>query len=143
MTVIFHASRPGDFPEWTVEVTIRHKGGDLYEVEKREKTPADPEGRVVMGEPSEFTVIGGVARWVSSGNILMMSTVQDFDIDKVPSFVKSVHEAAYAADTAAFIKAYREAQPARASDEELYEMRANHAPGTVLVDVVSGRRTIV
>jgi hypothetical protein len=141
MTTVYHDNRPGDFTGWTVERTIRHKGGDLYEAEKREITPSSPEGRIVMGAPAEFTLRGGVVRWVSNGSILMADVVRDFAIDQVPGFVKSVHEAAYAAHCDEFMRAYASSQPSRPSDEELYEMRANHPPGTVLVDVISGRRT--
>jgi hypothetical protein len=46
-------------------------------------------------------------------------------------------------ESAKFLRAYREAQPAEPSAEEMFEMRAAFGAGATVVDVLSGRRTIL
>jgi hypothetical protein len=46
-------------------------------------------------------------------------------------------------DDAAFIARYRESGADVMSGEELAEARAEHGPGTVLVNVLTGRRTVL
>lgn len=119
------------------ELSIHQLGDNLFEVRVTEHCPVRPPW---VREPSAFTLIDGVARWVSNGSILMMDVVRDNRIDRVPGFVESLHVSAYGDHLSSFLKAYRSMDPGM-SDEELSEARAAHGPGVVLVNVVTGRRT--
>jgi hypothetical protein len=44
-------------------------------------------------------------------------------------------------DSEAFMREYRETQPAEASAEEMFEMRAAFGEGVTVIDALSGRRT--
>ena len=138
MSVIVHDERPGHVPTWTIVRTIRHLGGDRYEATMLEKTPANPDGRIVGGEPSVFTLREGVARWESTNRILMEDVVRDYGVDKVPGFVKDAHMAAYNVELDALLASYRKADP-KPSVEIMAEARANGA--RTLVNVLTGRRT--
>lgn len=116
-------------------VEIHQTGSALYEIRITEYSPVREPW---VQEPTEFTLIDGVARWVSVDRVLMSDTVRDNRIDKLPNFVKSVHEAAYARELDAVLTAYRAADPE--PDEEI-KAEARAAGTKVLVNVLTGRRT--
>lgn len=114
---------------------IHQTGPTLYEVRITEYYPVrEPWVR----EPSEFTLIDGVARWTSNNSVLRDDVIRDNRIDKLSNFVKSVHEATYARELDAFLTAYCAADPE--PDEEI-KAEARAAGTKVLVNVVTGRRT--
>lgn len=142
MTVVFHDKKPGHVPTWTIERTIRHIEGNLYETEVKEITPAFPEGRIKCGAAQRFTLSGGVACWASNDRILMPDVVREHGIDQLPNFVKGVHEAAYGAHLTHALEEYRKVQEKNPpSEEERHEMRAAFGPGRTVVNILTGRRT--
>ena len=93
---------------------------------------------------SEATVAAnGVVRWNSNGqvppaDVLAVWAEQGFTFDRAAS------TAAREADTAKFVAEYRRREARRVvSAEERAEMRAAFGPGTVVVNVITGRRTRV
>jgi hypothetical protein len=81
---------------------------------------------------------GGELVWVSNDRPVPLDAFRD-------AFMSPPANQATAIDksNAAFFKKYRESQSDKMSEEDLFEARANHAPGTVLVNVVTGRETVL
>jgi hypothetical protein len=78
----------------------------------------------------------GIWRWESNGSIPPKDVLRDnLDGDEL-----AANLAAYDAELAVFLAAYRAAQPAEPDAEQLYEMRAAFGPGVEVVDVITGRR---
>lgn len=79
----------------------------------------------------------GVWYWRSNDSVIMLDVCRHHGIPYDPA----KQEAARDAYVSASLSEYR-ANQGPASAEELYEMRANFGPGKVVVDVVTGRRTV-
>jgi hypothetical protein len=91
---------------------------------------------------SEAKVDGdGVVRWMSNGAVPPEDILESWASLGLPfDIVQS--KAARKRDLAFILADYRKAQKGRKpSAEEMFEMRANFEPGTVVVDVITGRRT--
>lgn len=85
------------------------------------------------------TYTDGVMRWTDSGNVppkdyVALASHMGFPVDVAKT------TATRDSERRAFIEAYR-AQDPQMSAEELAEARANHPPGTELINVVTGRVT--
>lgn len=86
-------------------------------------------------------VSGGVARWITSGQVLFADTVALLiALGLGDGIDPALTEQTRGAETEAFLAAYRAAQPAQPSGEELAEMRAAFGPGETVVDVITGRK---
>ena len=81
----------------------------------------------------------GIVRWKSNGRVPPKDVVALWDHLQCTVDVDAC-DAAREEETKAFLKRYRESQPAEPTDEERFEARAAHGPGVELVDVFSGRR---
>jgi hypothetical protein len=85
----------------------------------------------------------GVVRWNSNNSVPFDDMLEDWASRLgITSFNMEASRAAREKDNAKFFAEYRKAQRGRKpSAEEMFEMRANFEPGTVVVDVITGRRT--
>jgi hypothetical protein len=71
-------------------------------------------------------------------------TIKEYFIDQVPSFNFKATEAKRTEQTNKVCADYRrKMRNVKPSAEEMFEMRANFAPGTTLVNVITGRKTRV
>lgn len=90
---------------------------------------------------TESRIEDGVLRWNSNDRVpfddaIRLAISLGMPVDRIKS------AAVRDAENAKFIAEYKAAQAGiKASAEELAEMRANFEPGTVLVNVLTGRRT--
>ncbi len=77
----------------------------------------------------------GVLRWRSSGNLVPLDVFEEARIEPPRAQAGALRRAA-----AKTVSQYRRQRRQRGySDEELFEMAANFAPGTEVVDVLSGQ----
>ena len=137
MKFLTRHERPGHHPGWLTVNTIYRIDATTFTVNREDITPRES-NPVPIGH--DFTLVGGVLRWVSNGQIIPRDIVRDFDLHHTPGFDRDAHDRAYGAHLDAFLAEYRANQPASHSDEERVEARAAHDPGVTLVDVVTGRR---
>ena len=85
---------------------------------------------------------GDVVRWNSNDRVPFDDMLFDFvTIGAISEDARAYSNTVREAETGAFIEEYRRKQPAKPSEEQLHEMRANHEPGAVIVDIISGRKT--
>ena len=93
-------------------------------------------------EDGAYVDAQGIMRWRSNESVppadCLMAAL-DMGLITLPQHNHSVEVGK--AETRKVIEAYRAAQPAQPSDEELYEMRAAFGRGEVVVNVITGRRT--
>lgn len=88
----------------------------------------------------EATIVDGVVRWNSNGQVPPSDVIDHAVAGGVPGIDVNACELARAADTRAFFAEYRRRQPAVPSAEERAEARAAFGPGVEVVDAISGRR---
>ena len=94
--------------------------------------------REEMVDPAKAYIdANGIRRWVSNDAIIPPFVYKD-----AAAVMPEADQAAYKAETAAFLTEYREQQRNREpSAEELFEMRAAFGPGERVVNVITGRVT--
>lgn len=86
------------------------------------------------------TIRDNVATWDSNGQHPFDDMLDAWvALGLVAPVVREATAVARMHETARFMDAYRAAQPATPSAEELIEMRAAFGPGTAVVDVITGR----
>lgn len=90
---------------------------------------------------TQATAIDGVVRWNSNGQVPPQD-VLDFWAHLGLPFNLGRSVAAREAETARFLSEYR-ANSRPPSEEQLMEMRAAFGPGETVVDVITGRRTVL
>jgi len=93
----------------------------------------------------DAAVMGGVVRWNSNGSVPPADCLGDWhDLGLIGDEELEMSTAAREADTAKLLESYRKRNANRKlSAEERFELRANHGPGTTLVNVITGRRWTV
>ena len=84
----------------------------------------------------------GAIKWESNGRYLMDDVMANIIANGFADFSKEATAAKREAQNVAFFAEYRKAQRAP-SQEEVSEMRNAFGAGTVVVDVISGRRIVL
>ena len=97
---------------------------------------------VLANGGSDFYVDGSnVARWKSNKHVPPKEVLSEFrEAGLIDSQIEATSDVARDVDTAAFVAEYRKVYKGP-SAEEISEMRANFAPGSVVVNVLTGHRT--
>lgn len=86
--------------------------------------------------------LDGVPRWVTNNVVPPADSIKELFIDQVPGYNPELTLRRRDEDTTASINAYRKRMENHVpSEEEMFEMRANFKPGSVVVNVVTGKRT--
>jgi hypothetical protein len=81
--------------------------------------------------------LDGILRWKTNGRVVPETSYRDAFCEPPPGSVDTERR-----ENAAFLDEYRR-NPPRHSDETLAEMRNEFGEGATVVDVVSGRRTVL
>lgn len=89
-------------------------------------------------EPSEAYIENGVVRWKSNDRV-PFDDMLEANPDVVSPEVRAKSAAARKADNDAFFAEYRKNPPVP-SPEDMAEMRNAFGPGTVVMNVITGRR---
>lgn len=87
---------------------------------------------------NDATVTDGVPRWKSNGSVPPADCCEDWAEIGLPVDLAAA-EAVRSAELDAFLIAYR-ANPPKPTAEALCEMAAEFGPGSVVVDIISGRK---
>ena len=128
----FFASRGLDWPLAEVAGHPVHRAC-ASEIEHLARTAAD--GTLAI-DPD------GTGRWTTNGSAIPPDCAYTLDaLGLAPGLDLAATARAYVTETAAFLKSYRDNQPAFASGEELAEMRAAFGPGATVVNAITGRTT--
>jgi hypothetical protein len=113
-------AKKGRVDLWPAASSVKEAVADLDGV-------VDPKADVlVWASNNRHPMADMVAAWLFLG---LITEAQALSTDE-----------ARATANVALIAAYRAAQPAQPSAEEMYEMRAAFGPGETVVDVLTGRR---
>ena len=97
----------------------------------------------------ELTMVDGVPRWVSNGQVPPSDTIKELHIDKAPGFNLNSTLMAREKDIDTLRRRMKRAAAAAAkagmeggySAEQMMEMRNNLGRGTTVVNVLTGRKT--
>jgi hypothetical protein len=101
----------------------------------------DPNEVRVTQQVMQATIVGGVVRWDSNGQVPPRDVLAVMlDTGGITADEHSASVEALDTETAAFIAACRKAA-SRPDAEELHEMRAAFGEGAEVVNVVTGRAT--
>jgi len=100
---------------------------------------------VSNGVPMEYMIKDGIVRWTSNGRVPFADVLATLFKNLCITAIEMIESnKARELETLAFIEMYREMQKnAPVSDEHMSELRANFEPGTVVVDVITGRKVTV
>jgi len=93
------------------------------------KSPSGQDWEYYVGAKGEF-------RWRSNDAVISLSTCKELKITP-PACQESVYEE----ELQKSLSEYRKAMENHVyTEEELFEMRAAHGPGTVVVNVITGKK---
>ena len=96
--------------------------------------------------PMEYMIKDGIVRWTSNGRVPFADVLETLFKNLCITAIEMIESnKARELETMAIIESYREMQKnAPVSNEEhMSELRANFEPGTVVVDVITGRKVTV